>query len=180
MKTVDDIHRLQQAIRRSVVRLRGYTPQIVGKIEMAEAIAPANITRIIDECDMIMIARGDLALETTPVHIRVPFIQADLVRRCREQQKPFIIATQMLESMLTCPVPTRAELSDVYRAVVLDRATYIMLSGEAAVGQYPRECVAVMHDLIQWDGRTARVAPPGRRAQSRRRNVSRRAQKRVL
>ena len=117
---------------------------------MAEAIEPKNITDLINECDMIMIARGDLALETTPVHIRVPFIQADLVRRCQMQKKPFIVATQILESMITCPVPTRAEVSDLYRAVVLDQANYVMLSGEAAVGQYPKECVTIMHDLIQF------------------------------
>lgn len=117
---------------------------------MAEAIESKNITDLINECDMIMIARGDLALETTPVHIRVPFIQADLVQRCQMQKKPFIVATQVLESMITCPVPTRAEVSDLYRAVVLDKANYVMLSGEAAVGQYPKECVTVMHDLIQF------------------------------
>jgi len=118
---------------------------------MAEAIEPINITNLINECDMIMIARGDLALETTPVHIRVPFIQADLVERCQKENKPFIIATQILESMITCPVPTRAEVSDLYRAVFLDKANYVMLSGEAAVGQYPKECVTIMHDLIHFN-----------------------------
>jgi pyruvate kinase len=118
---------------------------------MAEAIEPTNITDLINECDMIMIARGDLALETTPVHIRVPFIQDDLVKRCQKQNKPFIIATQILESMITCPVPTRAEVSDLYRAVILDKANYVMLSGEAAVGQYPKECVTIMHDLIHFN-----------------------------
>jgi len=118
---------------------------------MAEAIEPINIKNLINECDMIMIARGDLALETTPVHIRVPFIQTDLVQRCQKQNKPFIIATQILESMITCPVPTRAEISDLYRAVVLDKANYVMLSGEAAIGQYPKECVTIMHDLIHFN-----------------------------
>jgi pyruvate kinase len=118
---------------------------------MAEAIEPTNITNIINECDMIMIARGDLALETTPVHIRVPFIQSDLVHRCQQSNKPFIIATQILESMITCPVPTRAEVSDLYRAIFLDKANYVMLSGEAAVGQYPKECVRLMHDLIHYN-----------------------------
>jgi len=126
---------------------------------MAEAIEPINIKNLINECDMIMIARGDLALETTPVHIRVPFIQTDLVQRCQKQNKPFIIATQILESMITCPVPTRAEISDLYRAVVLDKANYIMLSGEAAVGQYPKECVTIMHDLIHYNTNIESVNP---------------------
>ena len=150
VKTVDDIHRLKTAIKDSLGDAKGYSPKIVAKIEMAEAIETNNIQSLINECDMIMIARGDLALETTPVHIRVPFIQADLVEHCRKQNKPFIVATQVLESMITCPVPTRAEVSDLYRAVVLDTANYVMLSGEAAVGQYPKECVTIMHDLIHY------------------------------
>lgn len=147
---MNDIHRLKKAIETVLEHPKDYFPQIVAKIEMAEAIEPKNITDLINECDMIMIARGDLALETTPVHIRVPFIQTELVQRCRMQKKPFIIATQILESMITCPVPTRAEVSDLYRAVVLDKANYVMLSGEAAVGQYPKESVTVMHDLIEY------------------------------
>lgn len=148
VKTIDDIYRLRKAIREALMNVKDYYPKIIVKIEMAEAIEPANIAKLIDESDMIMIARGDLALETTPVHISVPFIQKNLVELCQKQTKPFIIATQILESMITCPVPTRAEVSDLYRAVVLDKANYIMLSGEAAVGQYPKECVKIMHDLI--------------------------------
>jgi pyruvate kinase len=151
VKTIDDIHRLKKAIQDSLGNIKNYFPKIIAKIEMAEAIEPTNITDIINECYMIMIARGDLALETTPVHIRVPFIQADLVQRCQKHNKPFIVATQILESMITCPVPTRAEVSDLYRAVVLDKANYVMLSGEAAVGQYPKECVTLMHDLIHYN-----------------------------
>ncbi|CAF2515600.1 unnamed protein product [Rotaria sp. Silwood2] len=150
VKTINDIQRLKKALHDSLSNIKDYHPKIIVKIEMAEAIEPINITNLINECDMIMIARGDLALETTPVHIRVPFIQADLVQRCQKQNKPFIIATQILESMITCPVPTRAEVSDLYRAVVLDKANYIMLSSEAAVGQYPKECVTMMHDLIHY------------------------------
>lgn len=150
VKTVEDIRRLKVAIREALPNVKDYFPRIVAKIEMAEAIEPTNISKIIEECEMIMVARGDLALETTPVHIRVPFIQAELVELCQQLKKPFIIATQILESMITCPVPTRAEVSDLYRAVVLDKANYVMLSGEAAVGQYPKECVRIMHDLINY------------------------------
>lgn len=150
VKTVDDIRRLKTAIQTSLNNSKDYVPKIVAKIEMAEAIEPKNMIGLIDECDMIMIARGDLALETTPVHIRVPFIQASLVEHCHRQNKPFIVATQILESMINSPVPTRAEVSDLYRAVVLDRANYVMLSGEAAVGHYPKECVTIMHDLIHY------------------------------
>ncbi|CAF1678257.1 unnamed protein product [Adineta ricciae] len=158
VKTVNDIYRLKQAIHESLGQEKNYYPKIIAKIEMLEAIEPTNLTNLIHECDMIMIARGDLALETTPVHVRVPFIQADIVQRCQQQQKPFIVATQILESMITCPVPTRAEISDLYRAVVLDQANYVMLSGEAAVGQYPKECVTIMHDLIHYTEITRKPA----------------------
>ena len=148
VKTVNDIRRLKSMIQKILFNENDYFPKIVAKIEMAEAIEPLNIHRLIKESDMIMIARGDLALETTPVHIRVPFIQADLANYCRKEKKSFIVATQILESMISSPVPTRAEVSDLYRAIVIDRTNYVMLSGEAAVGQYPKECVTLMHDFI--------------------------------
>ncbi|CAF2067753.1 unnamed protein product [Rotaria magnacalcarata] len=150
VKNINDIHRLKNAIQDALLNIKDYYPEIIVKIEMAEAIEPSNITNIINESDMIMVARGDLALETTPVHIRVPFIQTDLVQLCQKKNKPFIIATQILESMIACPVPTRAEVSDLYRAVVIDKANYIMLSSEAAIGLYPKECVTMMHDLIHY------------------------------
>ncbi|GAB4144994.1 MAG: hypothetical protein OHK0017_04100 [Patescibacteria group bacterium] len=125
-----------------------YFPKVCAKLEMGEALEDQNLKEIVDEADIIMVARGDLALETTPAHITVPFLQEKIKRACRAAGKPFIVATQMLESMIECPVPTRAEVSDLYRAVVLDQANFVMLSGEAATGKYPKNCVNLMHRMI--------------------------------
>jgi pyruvate kinase len=99
---------------------------------------------------MITIARGDLALETKPLHLSVPFLQEKIKQECRAQGKPFVVATQILESMTDNPAPTRAEISDLYRAVVIDQADYIMLSGETATGQFPTICVNLMHSMINY------------------------------
>lgn len=127
----------------------GYFPKICTKLEMSKAVETDNLANIVEQADLIMIARGDLALETQPAHIMVPFLQEKIKQECRLQNKPFVIATQVLESMMDCPVPTRAEVSDLYRAVIIDKADYVMLSGESAGGSYPLESVKLMSDMIE-------------------------------
>ena len=116
---------------------------LMSKIEKPSALA--HIDDIIHLSDAIMVARGDLGVEIP--HEEVPGRQKELVRACRLAAKPVIVATQMLDSMVAAPTPTRAEASDVATAVY-DGADAVMLSAESASGQYPREAVAMMDRII--------------------------------
>ncbi len=113
---------------------------IISKIEKPQALE--DIDGIIQESDAIMVARGDLGVEMDLAE--VPIIQKKLISRCHEHGRPVIVATQMLESMIEAPTPTRAEVSDVANAI-LDGADVVMLSGETAVGKWPVKAVQVMN-----------------------------------
>ncbi|MRW91408.1 pyruvate kinase [Duganella sp. FT80W] len=116
---------------------------IVAKLEKPAAIH--SLEAIVTASDAIMVARGDLGVEMPPE--QVPAIQKRIVRACRKAGKPVIVATQMLESMVSAPVPTRAEASDVATAIY-DGADAVMLSAESASGQYPRDAVRIMDSII--------------------------------
>lgn len=131
--------------------------RIIAKIEDQQAIS--NLEEIIRACDGLMVARGDLGIEC-PFE-ELPIIQRRAVRTCITYGKPVIIATHMLESMVSSPVPTRAEVTDVSNAV-LERADCVMLSGETAVGKFPLACVEALDRIarrIEADGGTSEVKP---------------------
>lgn len=116
---------------------------VISKLEKPSAIA--ELDEIVQESDGIMVARGDLGVEC-PIE-DLPVMQKDIVKACRKFAKPVIVATQMLESMIQNPTPTRAEVSDVATAVY-DGADTVMLSAETAAGNYPAETVKMMHNII--------------------------------
>ena len=126
---------------RQLLRAAGGTAFLIAKIERAEAVLPAALADIMSSSDGIMVARGDLAVEVGDAS--VPSLQKRMIRTAREMNKLTITATQMMESMISCPVPTRAEVSDVANAV-LDGTDAVMLSAETASGRYP---VAVIESM---------------------------------
>jgi pyruvate kinase len=117
---------------------------VMSKLEKPAAID--RLDEIVALSDAVMVARGDLGVELPPED--VPSLQKQIVRACREAGKPVVVATQMLESMVGAPSPTRAEASDVATAVY-DGADAVMLSAETATGSYPREAVAIMSRIIE-------------------------------
>jgi pyruvate kinase len=142
VRTADDVRRLKAAIGSR--RPAGLRPLVIAKIEKPQAIA--NINEIIGAADGVMVARGDLGVELPPED--VPILQKMIIARCNGAGKPVIIATQMLESMINSPTPTRAEVSDVANAV-LDGGDAVMLSGETSVGKYPVDTVRIMARIIR-------------------------------
>ncbi len=128
---------------RDLIKKHKSKAKIITKVEKKEAIE--NLEEITGASDAVMVARGDLAIETSTS--KVPILQQRITFLSRQYQKPVIIATQMLESMIDNPRPTRAEVSDVANAV-FNQVDAVMLSGESAVGKYPIEAVTTMSDII--------------------------------
>lgn len=126
-------------ILKDIIKKAGKESHVIAKIEKPEAVE--NIDEIIEATNAVMVARGDLGVEI-PLE-EVPIIQKKIVSKCKKKARPVIIATQMMESMIDNPRPTRAETNDVANAV-LDGADTLMLSGETAVGSYPDAVVGIM------------------------------------
>lgn len=133
---VDDVHRIMAE--------EGVRLPVIAKVEKPQAVE--NLAEIVDAFDGVMVARGDLGVEL-PLW-DVPLVQKRAVELCRRRAKPVIVATQMLDSMIVNPRPTRAETSDVANAV-LDGADAVMLSGETSVGAYPLETVTTMAKIVE-------------------------------
>jgi pyruvate kinase len=130
---------------RQLLRAAGGEAFLIAKIERAEAVEPKALIDIMSACEGIMVARGDLAVEVGDAS--VPALQKRMIRLAREHNKLTITATQMMESMISAPVPTRAEVSDVANAVI-DGTDAVMLSAESAVGKYPIKAVQAMEEVI--------------------------------
>lgn len=139
VRSASDIVELKQIISQSSGKAK-----VIAKIEKPEAIK--DIDAIIKESDAIMVARGDLGVEIP--YQNVPLIQKMLIQKCFEQAKPIIVATQMMESMISNISPTRAEVNDVANAV-LDGADAVMLSGETSVGKFPVEVIKTMANIVK-------------------------------
>ena len=131
------------SILRSAIKEKGAQIPIVAKIERAEAVR--NFDEILAEADAIMIARGDLGL-SVPIE-EIPFLEREIVVKCRTAEKPVIVATEMLYSMVENDRPTRAEVTDVAYAILIG-ADAVMLSAETARGKYPVESVATMEKIV--------------------------------
>jgi pyruvate kinase len=153
VRTAEDVRH----VRRRLDALKSDT-WIIAKLEKPQAVE--HLDSILEVADGIMVARGDLGVEVPPE--KVPAIQKHIIRRATEYRKPVITATQMLESMIENPRPTRAEASDVANAIY-DGTDAVMLSGETAAGKYPVETVAMMAKIVAETEHQIRLDPPQRR-----------------
>ena len=140
VRTAEDLIELQDLIAKN----SDHKIPIIAKIEKPEGVA--NIDKIIAHCDGLMVARGDLGVEV-PAH-EVPLIQKKLIHRAKTARIPVIVATQMMETMITSLTPTRAEVNDVANSV-MDGADAVMLSGETSVGNYPVQVIEQMTQIIE-------------------------------
>ncbi|MBN1325360.1 pyruvate kinase [Candidatus Falkowbacteria bacterium] len=146
VRTANDVLGLKKIIKKLEIKYQGkkaLPTQVIVKIEKREAVE--NFNKILKFTDGVMVARGDMGIEM-PIS-EVPLVQKKIIEKCLNESKPVIVATQMLDSMIRNPRPTRAEVSDVANAVI-DHTDAVMLSGESAEGKYPVESVQVMTSII--------------------------------
>ncbi len=130
---------------KDIVKLTHPSCKIFAKIENREALN--NLDAIINQADGIIIARGDLGV-CVPIY-EIPIIQKELIRKCRRAGKPVVVATQMLDSMTTEIIPTRAEVTDVANAI-FDGTDYVLLSAETAIGEHPHKVIDMMNKIIKY------------------------------
>lgn len=165
VQSAKDILNLRKVLDKSKAKIK---PGIIAKVERHEAVK--NIDEIIEAADAVMVARGDLGVELLTE--KVPVIQKEIIKKSLSVGKPVIVATQMLESMIENPRPTRAEVSDIANAII-DGADAVMLSAETSVGKYPLEAVQSMTqtalDVEKWARKSGLVL--GEAAQKRRETV---------
>ena len=141
VRKADDMRPLISILR----SLKNTTCKLIAKIEDRSGID--NLSSILDACDGIMVARGDMGI-SIPLWT-VPVVQKYIIKKCKSRKKFVITATQMLESMVENPIPTRAEVSDVANAII-DGSDYVMLSAETAVGKYPAQAAQMMGNIIKF------------------------------
>ena len=142
IQSADDVNNLRQ-----ILVSQDSTAQIIAKIETKAAIEPETLKEIVKAADGVMVARGDMAVETSAEI--VPIVEREIIRLCRKYGKLSIVATQMMASMVDSPEPTRAEVSDVATAAILG-TDVVMLSDETANGNYPVETVKMMADTVRY------------------------------
>tara|TARA_B100001250_G_C19783464_1_gene782976 strand:- start:336 stop:1748 length:1413 start_codon:yes stop_codon:yes gene_type:complete len=135
---------LDYDIVKSKIKKLGYHTPIMAKIEKWEAVK--SMKKIINTFDAVMVARGDLGVEVPGE--KVPLIQKKVIEKSRQAGKPVVIATQLLDSMIERPVPTRAEISDIANSI-LDGADALMVTGETAIGKYPQEVIKILLKVIK-------------------------------
>jgi pyruvate kinase len=154
VRSAADIHAVKK-----IICAAGKDTPVIAKLEKPQAIE--NLEEILEIADGVMVARGDLGVEVAPE--KVPTIQKHIIRRAMHWRKPVITATQMLDSMIQNPRPTRAEASDVANAIY-DGSDAVMLSGETASGSYPRESLSMMVRIVTETEADIRrmIAPPSR------------------
>ena len=140
VRTADDVRTVKRLLHG-----KNCDAWVIAKLEKPQAVEENALEEILDVADGVMVARGDLGVEVPPE--KVPVIQKRVIKRAADWRKPVITATQMLESMIENPRPTRAEASDVANAII-DGTDAVMLSAETASGRYPREAVAIMGKII--------------------------------
>ncbi len=157
VRSARDIKKLKKKIERA-----GHAAKVIAKIEKPEAIE--KIDKIIKASNAIMIARGDLGIEM-PIE-KLPILQKLIIRKCIQWARPVIVATQMLDSMIKQPIPTRAEITDVANAV-LDGTDAVMLSGETSIGKHPVKVVEAMNKIIEEVESQNSIAPAAKPKPSR-------------
>jgi pyruvate kinase len=156
VRRADDIRELRAGLAQRLENHRIALMPVIAKIEKPEALD--DLDAIIDAADAVMVARGDLGVEMDLA--QVPVIQKRIIRLAHDHGKPVIVATQMLQSMIDAPTPTRAEVSDVANAIY-DGADAVMLSGETAVGRFPTQTVHAMTRIARLTEHHLRADEPG-------------------